>query len=102
MATDPICGMYVDESTSSLVREREGRKYYFCSASCKLQFEKPEMEIKNLKASIAVAWPFIRLSKKFKFNCSGLCIFTRVLLEALLACCRAEIIHHAFVTTLEL
>ncbi len=57
MATDPICGMYVDESTSSLVREREGRKYYFCSASCKLQFEKPEMEIKNLKASIAVAWP---------------------------------------------
>ena len=57
MATDPVCGMYVDEKSSTLNSEREGRKYYFCSASCKLQFEKPERELKNLKISLAVSWP---------------------------------------------
>ncbi len=57
MATDPVCGMYVDEKSSTLNSERKGRKYYFCSASCKLQFEKPERELKNLKISLAVSWP---------------------------------------------
>src|SRR2546427_250059 len=33
MATDPVCGMYVDEGThlTALVR---GRRYYFCSHTC--------------------------------------------------------------------
>jgi Cu+-exporting ATPase len=57
MATDPICGMYVDEHSSSLKSDKEGRRYYFCSSSCKLQFEKPEKEIKGLKMALTVSWP---------------------------------------------
>ncbi len=57
MATDPVCGMYVESASTSLVSEREGRKYYFCSGACKLQFEKPELEMRTLKIALAVSWP---------------------------------------------
>jgi Cu+-exporting ATPase len=57
MATDPVCGMYVDEKSSTLTTEMEGRKYYFCSANCKLQFERPEKELRNLKIALMVSWP---------------------------------------------
>jgi len=57
MATDPVCGMYVDEKSATLASERQGRKYYFCSTNCKLQFERPEREIRNLKISLIVSWP---------------------------------------------
>ena len=44
MATDPVCGMYVDEGThlTAVVR---GRKYYFCSETCLETFVAPEKEI---------------------------------------------------------
>ncbi len=57
MATDPVCGMHVEEQNTSLVVEREGKKYYFCSANCKLQFEKPEKELRNLRIALVVSWP---------------------------------------------
>lgn len=57
MATDPVCGMFVDENTSKLTAEWEGGKYYFCSTNCKLQFEKPERELKNLRISLSVSVP---------------------------------------------
>ena len=57
MATDPVCGMYVDESSSTLTATVENRKYYFCSTTCKLQFEKPERELRGLKYALAVSWP---------------------------------------------
>lgn len=57
MATDPICGMSVDEHTSTLISESGGRKYYFCSASCKIQFEKPTKELRGLKTALSVSWP---------------------------------------------
>ena len=57
MATDPICGMYVEDKTSTLTSVRENRKYYFCSATCKLQFERPKREIWELKRSLAISWP---------------------------------------------
>jgi Cu+-exporting ATPase len=37
MATDPICGMHVDEGTDLIV-ERSGRTYYFCSEHCRQTF----------------------------------------------------------------
>src|SRR5688500_8107333 len=37
MATDPICGMTVDES-SPLRAERDGQTFYFCSEHCRKQF----------------------------------------------------------------
>jgi len=57
MATDPVCGMYVDEKNTTLTSEREGKKYYFCSNTCKLQFERPEKELRNLKISLMISWP---------------------------------------------
>ncbi|MDE1851628.1 MAG: heavy metal translocating P-type ATPase [Candidatus Micrarchaeota archaeon] len=57
MATDPVCGMYVDEKSTELDSVREGRKYYFCSTSCKLQFDKPELEMRTLRRALIVSWP---------------------------------------------
>ncbi len=37
MATDPICGMQVDEGTDLKV-ERDGQTYYFCSDHCRQNF----------------------------------------------------------------
>jgi Cu+-exporting ATPase len=49
--------MYVDEKGTSLVSDKGGRKYYFCSTTCKLQFDRPELEMKILKRALAVSWP---------------------------------------------
>ncbi len=57
MPTDPICGMYVDDKTSTLTIEKYGKKYYFCSNNCKLQFERPEKELHGLKNALIVSWP---------------------------------------------
>ncbi len=48
MATDPVCGMYVDEATSTLTAVVRGRTYYFCSETCRDTFTAPEKEIKRL------------------------------------------------------
>ena len=37
MATDPICGMTVDESTA-ISEEFDGETYYFCCEECRDQF----------------------------------------------------------------
>ncbi len=39
MATDPVCGMQVDERTAAASSVFEGRSYYFCSIGCKKKFE---------------------------------------------------------------
>ncbi len=57
MATDSVCGMYVDERSTELTSVREDKKYYFCSTACKLQFERPETELRDLKLSLAISWP---------------------------------------------
>jgi len=40
MATDPICGMKVDEKNAKFKTERGGQTFYFCSAGCKSTFDK--------------------------------------------------------------
>ncbi len=57
MATDPICGMTVDESASSLRLVRENRTYYFCSSDCRTSFEAPEATRARLVRRLTVAWP---------------------------------------------
>ena len=43
MATDPVCGMQVDEKTAKWKTEYKGQTYYFCAPGCKYTFEeKPE------------------------------------------------------------
>lgn len=46
MSKDPICGMEVNESEVSNKSEYEGKSYYFCSSSCKAEFDaEPEKYI---------------------------------------------------------
>ncbi len=52
MATDPICGMYVDESTAELKAEVRGVTYYFCSESCMREFLAPEKELRTLRIEV--------------------------------------------------
>jgi len=41
MSTDPVCGMEVDEAEAAVARsEYQGQTYYFCSESCKAEFDK--------------------------------------------------------------
>jgi Cu+-exporting ATPase len=37
--TDPVCGMTVDPATAAATVEHEGRRYYFCAASCARKFQ---------------------------------------------------------------
>jgi YHS domain-containing protein len=39
MATDPVCGMEVDESTADWKSEHMGKTYYFCTPGCKKAFD---------------------------------------------------------------
>ncbi len=57
MATDPVCGMFVDERTSTLRLVRDNRTYYFCSTHCLQEFAQPEAALRRLRARLSVAWP---------------------------------------------
>jgi YHS domain-containing protein len=48
MATDPVCGMTVDENTATIVSEYGGRTYYFCAPGCKKEFDQnPERYVRR-------------------------------------------------------
>jgi P-type Cu+ transporter len=36
---DPVCGMEVDRVQAEGRSDHEGRSYYFCSSTCKTQFD---------------------------------------------------------------
>ena len=40
VASDPVCGMYVDEATAELKAEVRGTTYYFCGEGCRRRFLK--------------------------------------------------------------
>jgi len=47
MATDPVCGMEVDEKKAAATSVYQGRTYYFCAVGCKRAFDKgPEKYLK--------------------------------------------------------
>jgi YHS domain-containing protein len=47
MAKDLICGMNVDEKSARYKSEYKGKIYYFCSPTCKEDFDKnPEKHLK--------------------------------------------------------
>src|SRR2546428_12366106 len=66
MAVDPVCGMYVDDATSTLKAIVGGRTYYFCSTTCMETFLEPEKERKRLRSlvlfSFALGVPAVLLS----------------------------------------
>ena len=50
MANDPVCGMQVDGKKSKGSSQYKGLTYYFCSTSCRGQFENdPEKFLKAAK-----------------------------------------------------
>jgi YHS domain-containing protein len=50
MAIDPVCGMKVDEKKAVHKSQYKGVTYYFCSNTCKVNFEKePEKYLKQKK-----------------------------------------------------
>ncbi|MDG7011113.1 MAG: heavy metal translocating P-type ATPase [Nitrososphaerota archaeon] len=55
MATDPVCGMYVEESPQALQATVSGRTYYFCAESCLRTFTAPALELRALKRNIALS-----------------------------------------------
>jgi P-type Cu+ transporter len=57
MATDPVCGMSVEEDAQALRLLRDNRTYYFCSGECLRSFAAPEEARRRLARRLAVAWP---------------------------------------------
>jgi len=39
MAIDPVCHMQVNEKEAAATSDYQGKKYYFCSVSCKKAFD---------------------------------------------------------------
>ena len=57
MATDPVCGMFVEEREAELKLVRDNRSYFFCSSHCLEEFARPEAALRTLRRKLAVAWP---------------------------------------------
>jgi P-type Cu+ transporter len=55
MATDPVCGMFVEEKPDSIQHIVDGRKYYFCSTQCLNEFTEPERELQKLKKQVSIS-----------------------------------------------
>ena len=56
MATDPVCGMTVDEARAPAKAEHGGRTYYFCAPGCKRTFEAdPEGVLKGCPRGMKAA-----------------------------------------------
>ena len=55
MATDPVCGMFIEEKLDSIQQIVDGRKYYFCSTQCLNEFTEPEREFRKLKRHVAIS-----------------------------------------------
>ena len=55
MATDPVCGMFIEEKPDSIQQIVDGRKYYFCSTQCLNEFTEPEREFRKLKRHVAIS-----------------------------------------------
>ena len=70
MPTDPVCGMFVPDS-SNLVSEIDGQKFYFCSTSCQATYSAPEAQVRKLKKRLIVGWilaiPVLILTYAFTF-----------------------------------
>ena len=52
MATDPVCGMKVEEAKAAARAEYQGQTYYFCSPGCHKAFvQQPGKYIKAAASS---------------------------------------------------
>ncbi len=52
MPTDPVCGMFVEDSPETLHAKVRGTTYYFCSESCLRTFTEPEVELRSIRRAV--------------------------------------------------
>ena len=57
MPTDPVCGMFVPDS-SDLTSLMDGHTLYFCSRACQQKYASPEIESLRLKRRLVIGWIF--------------------------------------------
>src|SRR5208283_2186246 len=55
MPTDPVCGMFVEESPDTLHATVGGTTYYFCAESCMRTFIAPELELRSIRRNVVLA-----------------------------------------------
>lgn len=55
MPTDPVCGMFVPD-TSTLRLSKNGKDYYFCSRECLNSFKSPEEQMRTIRTKMTLAW----------------------------------------------
>jgi len=67
MAKDPVCGMYVDEGKAAYKTSVGDVTYFFCSETCLRTFERPEIEIRNLKYLVTFGAAISALVLAFSF-----------------------------------
>ena len=41
---DPVCGMTIDDTSAAAASEYNGKRYVFCSKSCKVKFDENPRE----------------------------------------------------------
>jgi YHS domain-containing protein len=46
MATDPVCGMQIDENTATVKSKAGGKIIYFCCSHCQSKFDKDPSKFK--------------------------------------------------------
>lgn len=51
MARDPVCGMEVNPEQAAGKSEYQGQTYYFCSPSCKQQFDREPQRYSRQQAA---------------------------------------------------
>jgi YHS domain-containing protein len=49
--TDPVCGMNVDDQTTTEQSQYEGKTYYFCCSGCKSKFDQNPQQYASQKAA---------------------------------------------------
>jgi Cu+-exporting ATPase len=56
MAKDPICGMFVAETSEALTYTSKGTTYYFCSEGCLETFKAPALEAARLRRHVTLSF----------------------------------------------
>jgi len=51
MHNDPVCGMEINEQQASGKSEYQGKTFYFCSTTCKQQFDENPQRYATQKAA---------------------------------------------------
>jgi Cu+-exporting ATPase len=84
MATDPVCGMTVDEQTAAGSAEYAGERYYFCSTQCLHTFKTaPRQYTPQEKSAVPLAVYTCPMHPEIRQDAPGICPKCGMALELL-------------------